>query len=397
MLADKLEEIQGALAEEGLDGWLFAAFQHNDPVSLHLLGLEGDHLVTRRHYYLIPAAGEPRKLVHDLESGKLDHLPGEKAGYRTWREHREGLARLVAGVGRLAAQYSPKGELPTVSRLDLGTAELLQGAGCELASSAELVQRFSATWTPEQLDSHRRAARALHGFVHAAFDRVGEALAAGEAIDEHAVQRFLLERFDEAGLVTESPPNVSAGPHSADPHYQPTAEASSPIRPGDFLLIDLWAREKEPVPGGTAIYADITWTAVCGPEPTERQQEVFQTVRDARDAALALVRSRYPDGEVRGYEVDDAARRVIEEAGYGEYFIHRTGHSIDTSLHGQGANMDNLETHDTRRLIPMTGFSIEPGIYLPGEFGVRTEIDVALTAEGAEVTGEPQRELLRLM
>ncbi|HSL82167.1 MAG TPA: Xaa-Pro peptidase family protein, partial [Thermoanaerobaculia bacterium] len=365
MLADKLEEIQEALGEEGVDGWLFACFQANDPISLDLLGLSREHLLTRRCYYLIPAQGEPRKLVHDLEPAKLDHLPGAKAGYRTWRAHQEGVAKLVAGMGRLAAQYSPKGELPTVSRLDLGTADLLHGAGCTLVSSAELVQRFAATWSPEQLESHRRASRAMHRFVLAAFDRVKSALAAGDEIDEYTVQNFILERFDEAGLETDHPPNVSVGPHSADPHYQPSAEASSVIRRGDFLLIDLWARQKAPAGDRASIYADITWTAVCAPSPTDRQQEVFETVRNARDAALALVRSRFPGGEVRGFEVDDAARRVIEEAGFGEYFIHRTGHSIDASLHGQGANMDNLETHDTRRLIPWTGFSIEPGIYLP--------------------------------
>jgi Xaa-Pro aminopeptidase len=397
MLADKLEEIQGALAEEGVDGWLFACFQGNDPISLDLLGISRDHLLTRRCYYLIPASGEPRKLVHDLEPAKLDHLPGSKTGYRTWRAHQEGVANLVSGMGRLAAQYSPKGELPTVSRLDLGTADLLHGAGRKLVSSAELVQRFAATWSPEQLESHRRASRAVHKFVLAAFDRVKDALAAGNEIDEYTVQSFILERFDEAGLETDHPPNVSVGPHSADPHYQPSAEASAVIRRGDFLLIDLWARDKAPAGDRASIYADITWTAVCAPSPTERQQQVFETVRNARDAALELVRSRYPEGEVRGFEVDDEARRVIDEAGFGEYFIHRTGHSIDASLHGQGANMDNLETHDTRRLIPWTGFSIEPGIYLPDDFGVRSEIDVALTPEGVEVTGgEPQRELIRL-
>lgn len=392
MLKDKLDEIRQALADEGADGWLFAVFQQNDPISLRLLGVGTDHLVTRRCYYLVPAKGEPRKLVHDLEPAQLDHLPGSKSSYRTWREHREGVSWLVDGVETLAAQYSPGAELPTVSRLDLGTAELLQAEGCELVSSADLVQRFAATWSPEQLESHRRVSRLLHQTVLAAFDRVKGALAAGDEIDEYTVQRFILERFDQAGVVTDSPPNVSVGPHSADPHYQPTAEKSTAIRKGDFLLIDLWAREDAP----GSIFGDITWTAVCAPSPTDKQQEVFETVRSSRDAALDLVRSRYP-GEVRGYEVDDAAREVIEAAGYGKWFIHRTGHSIESSLHGQGANMDNLETHDTRRLIPWTGFSVEPGIYLPGEFGVRSEVDVALTPDGVEVTGgEPQQELLRL-
>lgn len=393
MLSEKIDEIQEALREAGADGWLFTVFQQNDPISLRLLGVGTDHLVTRRCYYLVPAQGEPRKLVHDLEPAQLDHLPGSKASYRTWREHREGLAELVSGIGTLAAQYSPGAELPTVSRLDLGTAELLKGAGCDLVSAADLVQLFAATWSQEQLESHRRAARVLHKTVLAAFDRVKAALAAGDEIDEYTIQRFILERFEQAGLVTDSPPNVSVGPHSADPHYQPTAEKTTAIRRGDLLLIDLWARENT----SGSIFGDITWTAVCAPSPTDKQQEVFETVRNARDAALELIRSRYPAGEVRGYEVDDAARKVIDDAGYGKWFIHRTGHSIESSLHGQGANMDNLETHDTRRLIPWTGFSIEPGIYLPGDFGVRSEVNVALTPEGVEVTGgDPQQELLRL-
>jgi Xaa-Pro dipeptidase len=394
MLSEKIDEIQEALREEGVDGWLFTVFQQNDPISLRLLEVGGDHLVTRRCYYLIPANGEPRKLVHDLEPAMLDHLPGGKSGYRTWSKHSEGLVRLVDGMGRLAAQYSPKAQIPTVSRLDAGTAEILRDAGCELVSSAELVQRFAATWSREQLEGHRRVARVLRETVHAAFDRVRRALAAGDEIDEYTVQRFILERFDRAGMVTDSPPNVSIGPHSANPHYQPTAEKSEVIRPGELLLIDLWAREDSP----GSIFGDITWTAVTAPSPTDQQQEVFEAVRNARDAAFELVASRYPGEDVRGFEVDDAARKVIEDAGYGEWFIHRTGHSIESSLHGQGANMDNLETHDTRRLIPWTGFSIEPGIYLPGEFGVRSEIDVALTPEGAEITGgEAQTELLRLM
>jgi Xaa-Pro aminopeptidase len=252
----------------------------------------------------------------------------------------------------------------------------------------------AATWTPDQLARHRRASEHLHRIVLEAFDRVRDALAAGETPSEHAIQQFILGRFDDAGLVTESPPIVAVDAHSADPHYQPTAERTAMIEPGCFLLIDLWAKEPEP----DGIYADITWCGVCAEEPEPRHQKIWEIVRDARDAAAELVRSRFPNDTVRGYEVDDACREVIVEAGYGERFIHRTGHSIDTADHGQGANMDNLETHDTRPLIPMTGFSIEPGIYLTGDFGVRSEINVALTEDGMEITGgEPQRELLRLM
>lgn len=397
MLADRIPAIQSALAEAGLDGWLFACFQRNDPISLELLGLADRQLLTRRCYYLIPRRGAPRKLVHRLEPAMLDHLPGEASSYLTWREHRTALAALVSGSARLAAQYSPEAELPTVSRLDAGTAELLRGAGAELVSSADLVQRFAAAWSPEQLAGHHRAARHLHQIVHAAFDRVAAALTGdggGAAIDEYAVQRFILERFAAAGLTTESDPIVGVNANSADPHYVPAPERTAPIRRGDFLLIDLWAKEQ----AAGSVYADITWCGVCAAAPTDRQAQVFAVVAAARDAAFDLVVRRYPHQAVRGFEVDDAARSVIADAGFGEHFIHRTGHSISTEDHGPGANMDNLETHDTRTLMAMTGFSIEPGIYLAGDFGVRSEINVALTADGAEITGgEPQRELLRLL
>jgi len=394
MLADRIPEVQQALADAGLDGWIFCVFQGNDPISLDLLGLGGHALVTRRCYYLVPRSGAPRKLAHRLEPAMLDHLPGTTERYLTWREHADALAALVGDDTRLAAQYSPSAAIPTVSRLDLGTAEVLRGAGAELLSSADLVQRFAATWSDEQLAGHRRSCVLLHDVVGDAFRRVGDALRGGAGIDEHAVQQWILERFDAAGLITESPPIVGVNAHAADPHYQPTAERTSPIRRGDFLLIDLWA--KDAAPGG--VYADITWCGVCDAAPAERHAEIFRIVAAARDAALETVTSRYPAQPVHGFEVDDAARGVIREAGYGDYFIHRTGHSIHVSDHGPGANMDNLETHDTRTLMPGTGFSIEPGIYLPGDFGVRSEINVALTPEGAEVTGgEPQKELIRVL
>lgn len=394
MLADRIHDVQQSLAEAGLDGWIFCIFQANDPIALDLLGLGENKLVTRRCYYLVPAQGEPRKLAHKLEPEMLGHLPGATDHYLTWKEHQEALARLVGDDTKLAAQYSPDGAIPTVSRLDLGTADLLRAAGAELVSSAELVQLFAATWSEDQLAGHRRSCELLHGFAREAFRRVGDALKEGREIDEHAVQRFILERMDQEGLHTESPPIVGVNAHAADPHYQPSAERTSVIRKDDFLLIDLWAKGKE----AGSVYADICWTAVCAASPTDRQEEVFRIVAQARDAALGLVQGRFPDERVEGWEVDQAARDVIEDAGYGEYFIHRTGHSLHVSDHGPGANMDNLETHDTRALVPMTGFSIEPGIYLPGDFGVRSEINVALTPEGAEVTGgEPQKELLRLL
>jgi Xaa-Pro aminopeptidase len=395
MLSERIPAIQSALAEAGLDGWLFACFQKNDPIGLELLGLGSESkLVTRRCYYLIPSQGTPRKLVHHLEPAMLEHLPGETSRYLAWGEHRAEIAKLVAGCQRLAAQYSPNNELPTVSRLDAGTAELLRAAGAELASSADLVQRFVATWSEEQLAGHRRANVHLHEIVKAAFARVSELLRSGQAVDEYAVQLFILEAFERAGLWAEGDPIVGVNAHSADPHYQPGPDQSAPIQTGDFLLIDLWAKER----AAGSVYADITWCGVCAPAPTDRHQEIFGLVAGARDAAWELVRSRFPHTPVHGYEVDDACRKVILDAGYGDLFIHRTGHSIGITDHGQGANMDNLETHDTRLLLPMTGFSIEPGIYIAGDFGVRSEINVALTAEAAEITGaEPQRELLRLL
>ncbi len=394
MLADQIPAIQNALAAAGLDGWLFTCFQHNDPISLELLGLAEKQLISRRCYYLVPRTGAPKKLVHALEPAMLDGLTGEKSEYLTWSEHREGVAALVAGAGRLAAQYSPENALPTISRLDAGSAELLRSLGVELVSSAELVQDFAAVWSDEQLAGHRRACVHLHEIALAAFDRVAEALRAGRAGDEYAIQQFILAEFERRDLWTESDPIVGVNAHSADPHYQPTPETSSPIERGDFLMIDLWAKEKKP----RSVYADITWCGVCAAAPTERQQQVWEAVAGGRDAAWKLVSERYPGAEVRGFEVDDAARTVIRQAGFGEFFGHRTGHSIGISDHGHGANMDNLETHDTRRLRSMTGFSIEPGIYLPGEFGIRSEINVALTPQEAEITGgEPQRELLRLL
>ncbi len=394
MLADRIPAVQTALAEADLDGWLFGCFQASDPISVELLGLSG-RFISRRCYYLVPRRGEPKKLVHALEPGMLDGLPGIPSVYLTWQAYADGIAGLVGGCRRLAAQYSPGNALPAVSRLDAGTAELLRAQGVELVTSADLVQRFAAVWSEAQLAGHRRASAALHEIVRAAFAMTGAALHAGRTLSEYEVQRFIVEAFAGRGLWAETDPIVGANAHSADPHYVPGPEGSSPIRPGDFLLIDLWAKERE----AESVYADITWCGVCASAPTPRQAEIFGLDVAARDAGASLVRSRYPHTPVAGYEVDDATRAVIAAAGYGDYFIHRTGHSIGIEDHGHGANMDNLETHDTRLLVPMTGFSIEPGIYFPGEFGVRTEINMALTAEGvAETTGgEPQRELLTLL
>ncbi len=291
MLAERIPAIQSALAEAGLEGWFFACFQQNDPIGLDLLGLAGEgKLVTRRCYYLVPREGEPRKLVHALEPAMLDHLPGTKSIYLTWQKHREEVAKLVSGFRRLAAQYSPDNELPSVSRLDAGTADLLRSAGIELVSAADLAQRFAATWSEEQLAGHRRANVHLHRIVLEAFHRVSDLLRRGDQIDEYGVQRFILDAFELAGLWAESDPIVGVNAHSADPHYQPGPEQTSPIREGDFLLIDLWAKEKQP----GSVYADITWVGVCAASPSAKQQEIFTVVAAARDAGWELVRSRYP-------------------------------------------------------------------------------------------------------
>lgn len=392
MLAQRIPAIQTALAEADLDGWLFMCFQQNDPVSQTFLGLHG--LVSRRCYYLVPRTGEPRKLCHGIEPAMLDHLPGGKTLYTRWAEHAAGLGNLVAGCRRLAAQYSPNNELPGVSRLDAGTAEFLRARGCELVSSADLVQQFAAVMSPAQLEGHRRANVHLHRIVKDAFAFTSDALRGGRAIHEYEVQQFITAAFRKEGLVWADEPIVGVNGNAADPHYMPNADKHQPIRPGDFLLIDLWAKEADP----DSVYADITWCGVCAAAPTDRQAKVWAAATAGRDAGWELIRSRYPQQTVRGFEVDDATRAPIEAAGYGQYFIHRTGHSIHTNDHGPGANMDNLETHDTRPLIAMTCFSIEPGIYFAGDFGVRTEINVVLLPDRAEITGAaPQGELLRLL
>jgi len=392
MLAARVPAIQKALAEADLDGWLFMCFQQNDPISQSFLGLAG--LVSRRCYYLVPRSGEPSKLCHGIEPAMLDHLPGAKTLYSKWSDHSAGLASLVKGRKRLAVQYSHNNELPGVSRLDAGTAEFLRSTGCELVSSADLVQQFAAVWTPEQYAGHKRANVHLHRIVKEAFAFTGDALRAGRALNEYDVQQFITAAFRQEQLVWADEPIVGVNANSADPHYMPNAQKSQPIRKGDFLLIDLWAKEGEV----DSVYADITWCGVCAAAPTERQAQVWGVATAARDAGAKLVMDRYPHTAVRGFEVDDATRAVIDAAGYGQYFIHRTGHSIHTTDHGPGANMDNLETHDTRPLIAMTCFSIEPGIYFAGDFGVRTEINIVLTPDRAEITGaEPQGELLRLL
>jgi Xaa-Pro dipeptidase len=386
-----LEAMQAAVREAGFDGWLFYDHHHRDPIAGRILGLDEKAHITRRWYYYVPATGEPRKLVHRIEQGRLDSLPGLKAQYSSWQELAAGLESMLSGSRRIAMQYSPNNAIMYVSMVDAGTVEFLRGIGKEILSSADLVSQFEAVLSTEQIASHGVAQKAIDAILAETWLEMGRRVRSG-GVSEFEMVEWLSSAMRREGLVWENGPNVSANANSSDSHYEPTAERSSPIKEGDFVLIDIWGRVDKP----GSIFYDITWTGVVGREPSEREQLVFETVRDARDAAIAVVEKAFAEGRaISGYEGDDAARAVIREAGFGEFFTHRTGHNIAAELHGSGAHLDNLETHDERRILPHTCFSVEPGIYLP-EFGVRSEVDM-LTAPGkAWVTGKIQRELVRI-
>ena len=389
----QLEAIQSALREHALDGWLFYDHHNRDPLGYRILGLpEGGH-VTRRWYYFIPAQGDPKKLVHRIESGKLDSLPGSKKAYSSWQELELELAAMLTGATKIAMQYSPRNAIMYVSLVDAGTVELLRDFGKEIVSSADLVSQFEAVLTEAQIATHFVAQQRLNDVLKAGWRRMGELARAG-GTDEFTLVTYMKEALERDGLITEHGPNVSCGPNSADSHYEPTAATSRPIRPGDFVLIDIWAKiSHEP----KAVWYDITWTGVVDREPTDREQLVFTTVRNARDAAIATVQKAFAANQpIAGWQADDAARNVIRAAGFGDWFTHRTGHNIATELHGNGAHLDNLETHDERLILPHTCFSVEPGIYFPGEFGVRSEINMITYPGKAVVTGPLQRELVRI-
>lgn len=387
----KIAEIQAELKRRSLDGWLFYFFKNNDPIALSTLELTETHMFSRRWFYFIPAEGEPGKLVHRIESGSLDALPGTKLIYVGWSDMEKKLAELLGGSKTVAMQYSPRNAIPYVARVDAGTIELIRSLGVTVTSSADLVQNFEAVWSDKQLESHIYAVDKLRSIVDDAFVHVRDTLERGGGLTEYDLQQFILGKFDLYEMTTYSPPIVAVNENSGNPHYQPSLEVHKEIRENDFLLIDLWAKQKN-VPG--AVYGDITWTCFVGKSIPDRHNEIFEIVRDARDTALDFVREAAAEGKtIHGYEVDDVCRRHIEEKGYGEYFVHRTGHSIGEEVHGNGANIDNLETRDERALLACTGFSIEPGIYLP-EFGVRSEIDVYLGKDGVMVAGLPIQEKL---
>lgn len=390
----QLSALQAALAETDLDGWLLYDFRGLNPIARRLAGFADDAHMTRRWFGWVPRAGAPRWLHHAIEAHLFAELPGERRAFVSWRDLEAGLAWLLGGARRAAMEYSPRNAIPYVARVDAGTIEIVRGLGVEVASSADLVSAVEARWDAAGLASHRAAARHLTEAVSALHAGLASRLAAGERPAEHEVQAELSADLRRRGLVLDGEPIVAVGPHSANPHHAPSAATPARLEPGRVLLLDLWGR----LAGERTVSADITWMAFLGERVPEDVASVWDAVAGARDAAVAFLQARSTAGQpVRGYEVDDVARAHLAERGLAEHFLHRLGHSIGMAVHGNGANLDHLETRDERRLLVETGFSVEPGVYLPGRFGVRSEIDVYLGPDGPEVTTPPQRSLPALL
>ena len=386
--------VQQALREDGFDGWLLYDFHGSNPIASRVAGLASSgKMATRRWYYLIPASGEPRGLVHAIERHNLDELPGEKRPYAGRQQLDAGLRDLLKGIRRVAMEYSPGNNIPYLSRVDAGTIEAVRQLGVDVGSSGDLVQRFEAIWSDEAYQTHVAASERLYRIKDRAFDVVRERTRNGAALNEYELQQMMVAWFREEGLVSGDAPNVSAQENAGDPHYSASRESSRAIRPNELLLLDLWG--KLPTPG--AVFADITWVAFAGERVPDEFARAFAAARDGRDAAVQLVQSTVAAGkELRGWQVDRVCRDVIDRAGFGELFIHRTGHSLGEDVHGNGVHMDDYETHDDRRLIPGTGFTIEPGVYTD-RFGVRTEINMFVTEREARVTGPLQRDIVPLV
>ena len=385
--------IQRALTADRLDGWLLYDFHGSNPIAQQLTGLNGGpHMTTRRWYYLIPAAGEPRALVHAIEQHNLDHLPGSRIQYAGREQLDAGLTALLGPARRVAMEYSPDCAIPYVSRVDAGTVEAIKKRGVEIVSSGDLVQQFEATWSPAQLAQHREAAAALYRIKDRAFEAASGALTAGRRQTEYDLQQLMVQWFREEGLVSDAPPVVAIGANAGNPHYLPTADQNRVIVSDEVLLLDLWG--KKPQPG--AVFADITWVGATSRKAPAEAAAAFQAIVKARDRAVQLVQERATAGEdLRGWQVDKAARQVLADSGYGKFVLHRTGHSLGENVHGNGTHLDDYETHDERRIVPKTGFTVEPGLYFE-KFGVRTEINVYRGERDAEVTGERQQEIVTL-
>lgn len=389
----EIDKIQKALANFGLAGWLFYDFHNRDKIGMKILNLPTHGLATRRWFYFIPVEGEPIKLVHRVEPDKLDHLPGKKFYYSGWIELHDKLKEILGPPKKIAMQYSPLNAIPYISIVDAGTIELVRSFGHEIVSSADLVQMFEALIDKKTIQTHFEAGKLVDETLDEAFEEIRKAVRAGKYKTEYEVQQFILKRFYDKGLTSdEDPPIVGVNEHPTNPHFYPTPENTYEIKPGDKLLIDLWAKKNEP----GAIFYDITWCAYIGDEPPEDYVKIFHIVRDARREALAFLQNRLNQNQdVAGWEVDEVARKYIQERGYAEFFTHRTGHSIGENVHGNGANIDNFETKDLRKLVPGCLFSLEPGIYIPGKMGVRSEINVYINSDKkAIITGREQEELI---
>lgn len=388
-----LAAVQRALRDDGLDGWLLYDFHGSNPIARRLAGFDDDaKITTRRWYYLIPADGPPRGLVHAIEADRLDHLPGGKARYAGHEALDAGLRDLLAGCSAVAMEYSPQCAIPYVSRVDAGTVDAVRSRGVEVRSSGDLIQRFEAVWDAEALASHRAASAELHAIKDRAFELVSRRLRDGRPVTEIEVQDAMAGWFDEAGLVSDSRPVVAAQENAGNPHYLPTPARHRGIGAGEVLLLDLWG--KKTTPG--AVYADITWMGYTGAAVPARYADAFQVIRDGRDVAVDLVRRSVEEGrELRGWEVDRAVRDHVEAAGLGDRFVHRTGHNLGREVHGNGVHLDDFETRDERRLLPGTGVTIEPGVYFE-DFGLRTEINLHVGPDTATVTGPRQAEIRSL-
>lgn len=386
--------IQQALKAEHLDGWLLYDFHGSNPIASRLAGLNGGgHMTTRRWYYLIPADGSPRGLVHAIERHNLDALPGDKTAYAGREQLETALTGLLSGVRRLAMEYSPDGAIPYLSRLDAGTAEAIRRRGVEIVSSGDLVQQFEAAWSAAQLATHQSASEALYRIKDRAFAAATDGLRRGVSMTEYSLQQQMAGWFDDEGLISDSAPVVAVGPNAGNPHYLPTAQQSRPIVADEVLLLDLWGKHQT----AGAVFADITWVGFTGRRVPEAITRAFAAIVEARDAAVELVESSATaDRELRGWEVDRRARSVLEQAGFASHILHRTGHSLGESVHGNGVHLDDYETHDERRILPGTGFTVEPGLYFE-TFGVRTEVNVYRSARAATVTGPRQMEILTLV
>jgi len=387
-----ISEIQKDLRQAKLDGWLFYDFRGRDPIAHRILGLPPG-MRTRRWFYFVPAKGTPKKLVHKIEAGSLAAVPGDTLYYAGQKELRDGVKKALGRAKKVAMQYSPKNAIPYVAMVDAGTVELVRSCGAKVVSSADLVQKYEACWSKEQLESHLAAGKAIDRIISEAFQHAARCVREKKPLTEYDLQQFIAQKFAEAGIMAEEGPDVAVNGNASDPHYGPTKDKSSPIREGDLILLDVWGKQK----AASSVYYDVSWVGYMGASVPEKYTKIFKVLCEARDRAVELICSSMKAGKpLQGWQVDKAARGVVEKAGYGKYFFHRTGHNIGTSVHGNGVNMDGMETHDDRHLIPGTCNSVEPGIYLP-EFGMRTEVDVYVDEKDARVTGAVQTEILPLL